>query len=821
MIQISNIVKAKKSKYADRHIYGILVKLLLIIAGVLFPLCAFLDVMEINYNRFAVFAVIIVSAVVPKLLTAAKRGKIVCLCLMLVSMLIFFWFVWEKLLDGILIIANQYLEKYEVYFQSYIKAYAVKTDSPYSSVNLLVCVVACELTFLVYAFTWRRIYCRIYYLLAFVFMGPVLVVGYMPGMWYTVGMIACLTAATVGARTSKYRKKDLQVQTSYRVNDCINAKAYTLILCLLALVFGATVAIVNPKGYSRNASINDVKKYVINQLKRVQSMELFNGMFGWGKSIKASGGISGGKLGQSDELSFDNVSALHVTVPADSKGFYIRGFVGVNYENNSWKASSFSQKDLYDWYNLESRDWLSMTYDGLVQRIIEDENFARLYQDKMSDSITIEPTGADRSYFYAPYFSYLSQYRKQYDMTVDERMPDRLQLSIINFSIGDNYDDLVMLLDLLDDSDYESYVFESYVYDDVLSDQIEREFLEHSDFAYFNGYNYQECINAVKDYLRQNMTYSLTPGRLKEGEDFLEKFLLENKAGYCTHFATAATILLRQEGVPARYVEGYIVTEQDYKNNRISKKQNQKFIAPDGTMGNKEYLELDIKDTNAHAWTEVYIRGFGWVPVEVTPGYDNVIRGQVDNPPTETSSADTSATTTTASSTQNTTNKGSSRKPQEKNSQSSNFIYVWICLFFLMAAGSVIYAVIHHRQQKTYARLHSDDLRSSISYGAEYFQKVCRLTGFVIKNEELVAETAAKAAEKFGLDEQQFSEFFEIMEKFYYARQDVSFTEEERSLVIGVLYQCLEACEKISLRQKLLVRYVWCIKNQLKENSGC
>lgn len=84
----------------------------------------------------------------------------------------------------------------------------------------------------------------------------------------------------------------------------------------------------------------------------------------------------------------------------------------------------------------------------------------------------------------------------------------------------------------------------------------------------------------------------LTP----EGEDFAEHFLSTGR-GYCMHFATAATLLLRELGVPARYVSGYVA---------------------DMRSG----MTINVPDSAAHAWVEVYLPGYGWYPVEVTPGYD-------------------------------------------------------------------------------------------------------------------------------------------------------------------------------------------------------
>ncbi len=86
------------------------------------------------------------------------------------------------------------------------------------------------------------------------------------------------------------------------------------------------------------------------------------------------------------------------------------------------------------------------------------------------------------------------------------------------------------------------------------------------------------------------------PGRVKSPSDFLDYFLLENKRGYCSHFATAFVLLARAEGLPARYVQGYIVY-----------------------TGGKP--EASVYSNMSHAWPEVYFEGIGWVAYEPTPAY--------------------------------------------------------------------------------------------------------------------------------------------------------------------------------------------------------
>lgn len=109
---------------------------------------------------------------------------------------------------------------------------------------------------------------------------------------------------------------------------------------------------------------------------------------------------------------------------------------------------------------------------------------------------------------------------------------------------------------------------------------------------YMDGAEYygQKIAQAFRDYFQ----YTLDPDPVPAGWDFVEYFLGESHKGYCVHFATAAVMLLRSAGYPARYAEGY--------------------VAPSHQSG-----WVDIPDYNAHAWVEVYCGGIGWVPVEVTP----------------------------------------------------------------------------------------------------------------------------------------------------------------------------------------------------------
>ncbi len=104
-----------------------------------------------------------------------------------------------------------------------------------------------------------------------------------------------------------------------------------------------------------------------------------------------------------------------------------------------------------------------------------------------------------------------------------------------------------------------------------------------------------EKAAALQNYLRSNYQYTLDVGEHPENVDFVTSFLLDTKKGYCTYFASAMTVLCRMVGIPARYVEGYLA-EPDARGEAL------------------------VTGMNAHAWTEVYFEGFGWLTFDATPG---------------------------------------------------------------------------------------------------------------------------------------------------------------------------------------------------------
>ena len=106
----------------------------------------------------------------------------------------------------------------------------------------------------------------------------------------------------------------------------------------------------------------------------------------------------------------------------------------------------------------------------------------------------------------------------------------------------------------------------------------------------------EETVQAIRSYVRNSASYDLSTAAMDSGHtDFVRWFLEESGTGYCVHFASAAAVLLRAAGIPARYVEGYAVS----------------------CTAN---AEVSVSNRDAHAWVEYYdAEAAVWRILEATP----------------------------------------------------------------------------------------------------------------------------------------------------------------------------------------------------------
>ncbi|HET9781218.1 MAG TPA: transglutaminaseTgpA domain-containing protein [Candidatus Dormibacteraeota bacterium] len=104
-------------------------------------------------------------------------------------------------------------------------------------------------------------------------------------------------------------------------------------------------------------------------------------------------------------------------------------------------------------------------------------------------------------------------------------------------------------------------------------------------------------VMAVTAYLQRNYRYTLDLPRVPAGQDPVDWFLFSARTGYCEQFATTEVLLLRSLNIAARLATGYSTGDYDPVLNQAV-----------------------VRERDAHAWVEVWFPGYGWVPVDPTPG---------------------------------------------------------------------------------------------------------------------------------------------------------------------------------------------------------
>ena len=313
-------------------------------------------------------------------------------------------------------------------------------------------------------------------------------------------------------------------------------------------------------------------------------------------------------------------TALTVTMD-EPDSLYLRGFVGSVYDGSSWTSldteEAYRQKNLFYW--LHQDGFYGETQLSQARSLVDDDTLS----GKISE-ITIKNKKADSKYLYTPYeISELPSGHEKETPLTDSTLRSGGIFGEREYSYKAN-GNLVKDFPVLgarvyqtlaagetsayreDESYYNAFV---YSQDTSLSGSLEtlfRKELGDGGNREQGHTDYYTAITRIRAYLEKNMTYSTATDVYSDKGDFTENFLTETKIGHSVHYATAAALMFRYYGIPSRYVEGYLITPDDIKDKKSGD-------------------TIEISGKNGHAWTEIYIDGLGWVPVEMTPEYYKVM----------------------------------------------------------------------------------------------------------------------------------------------------------------------------------------------------
>lgn len=293
---------------------------------------------------------------------------------------------------------------------------------------------------------------------------------------------------------------------------------------------------------------------------------------------------------------------------------YLKGFVGGSYDGKEWKALSKASyqgefEGILDW--LEEQQFLPVAQYADYYRLTQEASGV----EPEYAEVQVDNTGAYRKFAYLPAaaenwsgrglaankdwqvqsvsFFGVQNYRFRTAAeapAADEAVPAQW--------LGNGVEeDQRQYLEA--EAVYHSFVEEYYL---EVGEEL-RAVIQEMFFRDGQDMDFQELTSHIRTVLRKEAIYTETPDRTPAGEDFIQWFLKDSKAGNAVYYASAAVMAYREAGYPARYVEGYHYTEEDAEALRESGEHT-----------------AHLTSENAHAWVEVYVSGIGWLPVEVVPG---------------------------------------------------------------------------------------------------------------------------------------------------------------------------------------------------------
>ncbi len=325
-------------------------------------------------------------------------------------------------------------------------------------------------------------------------------------------------------------------------------------------------------------------------------------VYAFERAVYGANDLPDGNLSQAGKMHASSGERLTVTMTPHTPVLYLKGFAGSSLTGSRWEPT-------------DKNAYVQNGYQGLLEYLAEGglsltqyARYSSLSGSNDKFGVQITNTGAYRKYAYAPYT--VSEYTEgspYYDLNL--RGGGR-SYSYTVFA-GDISGERVTQADWVTESanrtqemtdylerekEYRAFVYDTYAQIDGASAELIR--------AALGGIG-ADSVNTVaqltRAYFLNSFSYGSEPDPLGEGGFVASFFGGEVNRANAAYFASAATQIFRSYGFAARYAEGY--------------------LARGDFSGEGSTARVVLTGRDAHAWTEVYFDGIGWLPVEVTPSY--------------------------------------------------------------------------------------------------------------------------------------------------------------------------------------------------------
>lgn len=318
-----------------------------------------------------------------------------------------------------------------------------------------------------------------------------------------------------------------------------------------------------------------------------------------------------GNLYQASELKENSGEMLKVQTE-QKKTLYLRGFVGSDYSDGIWETPADS---VYGGENTGMLKWLAQNSFDPLKQVSEYYNNCDEDEQPEKNSIQIQTTGASRYYIYAPgtlktlkgarvseekdLRLYSRKFRGDRNYTLEETSGTRPAELVVAASWVSSPETAGQKKYSEAEAVYRAFVYDNYLaVDSETKELIQKMFWDDYESDSDGIYS---AVCQIRDVLKQKIQYTENVEKVPEREDPVRYFLEKSHSGNAMLYASAAVDALRVHGIPARYVEGYYISESMLEENKGQ--------------------EISLTGEDTHAWAEVYFDGIGWLPLDVTPGY--------------------------------------------------------------------------------------------------------------------------------------------------------------------------------------------------------
>ncbi len=413
---------------------------------------------------------------------------------------------------------------------------------------------------------------------------------------------------------------------------------------VITAIFAVAVAIL--VGILAALSYNSNTEYLKHNIVRERVEEYVKiyvqtGWTGWMNRYENTGGMASGRLGGVGEVRPDFETDLSVTyAPYSFSTVYLKGFTGTMYGQNQFYtiARKIHREE-------EDSDNSLSPYDSpyTVQMYHEDD-IRRFDSDYLVNTgakarMNIVNLDADPAFSYLPYFTDPTDY-EDFAKNPEKSRDIKYGVDITYYPNVELFYDVPENYEKPDDPELLDYVNFSCTsvppeLEDFLNDYIQENNYFDTGFTSLDFEKNQSKYKDVNEYriavarkiyahYVNNFKYTMAPGATPYNQDAIQYFLDKQKRGYCAHFASAGVMLLREFGVPARYCEGYIITPSNLAENAIAVNEKyEDWYEGKNLLDEEGVVNIEINDSFAHAWVEIYLDGYGFVPFEMTPPSDD------------------------------------------------------------------------------------------------------------------------------------------------------------------------------------------------------